>query len=650
MLRDYQQNMLDRLRDAWTKHRSVMVQMPTGTGKTHLMAEVIRRQIADERGLTSGGVLIVAHRRELIEQISQTLEAFGIDRERDKVYVESIQKLSRKNPPLPPTLRREGSADEVPSLVIIDETHHALAKTYRMLWEWWPEAKFLGLTATPCRLSGEPFTDLFDTLLQSWSIQQFIDKGWLSDFEYVSAAPDSMAMRQVASLNKRGADGDYQTKQMATVMDVPESVSHLYDTYREFVNGKKGIVYAIDRQHAQHIAEYYSERGVRTAVIDAKTPAEERRRLVEAYRKTPNWLDVLVNVDIFSEGFDCPEVEFIQLARPTLSLSKYLQQVGRGMRISEGKEAVTILDNVGLYQTLGLPTDERDWRQMFTGNLAGRGVHGESEKPVIIREGESGKALVNLEMVRIKRRGEKNTGVEIFMKGGRYGVLNDGKVTCAAEFEHIRRIKDSDYFAIATYPYAVFKGKTTVISLTGMDLRASLYGKVTHHGDVFEGETINGQRTYWDGVGLRYYNKLPEFVTIGGVEMVCRDGKYLLRRHGQGQKEPVGKHDIWYNNDILWMKNTLVVKQTGMAYAIAAYGPCCFFVVSSNISQGRYLRIELNGRISADHIGYLGWWHRATDKPEWGRTKMVRASSGKMDYVDPEYVRRANNVIAYHEG
>ena len=237
------------------------------------------------------------------------------------MVVESIQKLSSPTSQLSPVNYQ---------LVIVDEAHHALAKTYRMLWERWPEAKFLGLTATPCRLSGEAFTDLFEVLLQSWTIQTFIDKGWLSDFEYVSAAPDNRMMQQVRGLRKRGLGGDYQEKEMCAVLDVPESIEHLYKTYKSFADGKKGIVYAINQQHARHIDAYYREQGVNCCVIDSRTPAKERQRMVEDYRN--GRIDVLVNVDIFSNGFDCPEVEFIQLARPTLSLSLYLQQVGRGMR------------------------------------------------------------------------------------------------------------------------------------------------------------------------------------------------------------------------------------------------------------------------------------------------------------------------------
>ena len=446
ILRNYQQEMLDKLHEAWTRCRSVMVQMPTGTGKTVLMAEAIRseklRVKSEEFASAQHSILIVAHRRELLEQIRETVEFFGIDMEKEHVVVESIQKLSRNL-----------SFSLNPSLVIIDEAHHALADTYRMLWERWPEAKFLGLTATPCRLSGEPFTDLFDVLVQSWSVREFIDKGWLSDLDYISVKGDSPAVRKVAGLDKRGTDGDYQTRQAALVLDTEESIGHLYRSYRQFADGKKGIVYAINRDHAQHIATYYQEQGVRCEVIDSKTPAKVRQKAVEDYRQQA--LDVLVNCEIFGEGFDVPEVEFIQLARPTLSLAKYLQQVGRGMRISEGKEAVLILDQVGMYQTFGLPTDERDWRGMFLGQQAGKGNQG-NVRGIVVRDDLNDKELVNLEMVRIKRRGETHQGLEVFLQEGRYGIMKDGKVICAPEIEKVERT-EAPYFAMCVYPYMVWK-------------------------------------------------------------------------------------------------------------------------------------------------------------------------------------------------
>ena len=168
MLRDYQQDMLDRLCEAWQRHRSVLVQMPTGTGKTVLMAEAIKRLRMEDGEWRMGcadRVLIVAHRRELIEQIRRSLPQ-PLQRE-GSVVVESIQKLSRELSKAE-FLRPFGSKrPEVErsilhspfSIIIVDEAHHALARTYRMLWERWPEAKFLGLTATPCRLNGAAFTD-----------------------------------------------------------------------------------------------------------------------------------------------------------------------------------------------------------------------------------------------------------------------------------------------------------------------------------------------------------------------------------------------------------------------------------------------------------------------------------------------------------
>lgn len=508
VLRDYQQKMLERLQRAWMAHRSVMVQMPTGTGKTVLMAQAVSMVCGD--GLKQAGeVLIVAHRRELIEQIKGTVALLMPD-SNGHVAVESIQKLSR--------LMSDGRSkmEDVPfspSLVIIDEAHHALAKTYRLLWERWPEARFLGLTATPCRLNGAPFTDLFDVLLQSWDIQEFINRGWLSDFDYVSAAPDSEALRMVALLDKRGADGDYQQRQLATVMDVPESIRHLYRTYQEFADGKKGIVYAINRQHAQHITEYYQQQGVRCAVIDSQTRAADRTQLVDDYRK--GMLDVLVNVDIFGEGFDVPEVEFIQLARPTLSLSKYLQQVGRGMRISEGKAAVLILDNVGLYQTFGLPTEERDWLLTFLGKESGKGERGKA-RPVVVQENlKEEKTLVNLEMVRIKRHGEQRAGLEIYIQNGKYGFLKDGREICGPEFEKVNRLK-APYFAMGVYPFYIYKNRVDIVDMEGRLMRPGLYGPVKNEGDVFVGTDSAGKTDYWDAKGDDTTGRCPALSVSDG--------------------------------------------------------------------------------------------------------------------------------------
>ena len=359
---DYQEDMVKRVQEAFRHHDSVMVQMPTGTGKTYLLAALVGLFLKEE-------VWVVAHRRELVSQIKDTLEKFFSSLKSTSIKVISIQWLSR----------HYGEMEEKPGLIVIDEAHHALAETYAEVMNAYPKAKKLGLTATPYRLNGKGFTDLFDTLLCSWSMERFIAEGRLSLYDYYSIKPDSAAQLQIDSLQKRGADGDYQQKELNEVMDVKPSLERLCLTIKEYVSGRKGIVYAISIQHAEHIAEFYRENGIKAVAISSKTPSSLRKELIERFKSssllsslnsTSDEIEVLVSVDLFSEGFDCPDVEFIQLARPTLSLAKYMQMVGRGLRVAEGKDYCVILDNVGLYKRFGLPSVDRDWQSMFEGRTS----------------------------------------------------------------------------------------------------------------------------------------------------------------------------------------------------------------------------------------------------------------------------------------
>ena len=364
-LYDYQREMSERIEAAFRSCQSVMVQMPTGTGKTVLLSEVVK---SEERRVKNPWVWIVVHRRELVEQIRETLEtmlsspcstsgtALSLLLDDSRIKVMSIQWLSRHYQEM----------EEIPSLIVIDEAHHAVAKTYKEVMDAFPEAKKLGLTATPCRLTRRGFTDLFDVLLQSWSAKKFIADGWLSLYDYMSIREDSEDWRLVNSLKKRGADGDFSLREMSEKLNVQPSIKRLCDTVMRYAANKKGITYAIDIAHAEHIAEAYRQHGINAVAISSKTPLEERKAIIERFKETsvgdccgkPCYaslgltkplgetlsvdykadvrdktleqkanIQVLVNVDLFGEGFDCPDVEFIQLARPTLSLAKYLQQV-----------------------------------------------------------------------------------------------------------------------------------------------------------------------------------------------------------------------------------------------------------------------------------------------------------------------------------
>ena len=485
---DYQEDMKERIEKALRLHRSVMAQMPTGTGKTYLLTAVIDSFVSNN---PMEKVWIVAHRRELVSQIDETVRKFhSYSASNTSSLLSSVKAMS-----IQWLMRHYDEIEEEPGMIVIDEAHHALAKTYKEMWERFPKAKFLGLTATPCRLNGKGFTDLFDVLVQSWSVPEFISKGRLATYDFVSIKSDGVTQRLIDSLQKRGADGDYQNKEMDMLLNKKPSIERLYQSLEEFGKDRKGIVYAINISHANAIAEFYREHGIAAVAIDSKTPSSLRKELIERFKAssfssfsekqssglhhdfskiTPSlftikegstshpdpltlrgeggnrptrcseplrskdggpskvspdcagWnrltdaclrpadgltatclragdglgatclrpadrladgaadrlgatclrpadelapIQVLVNVDIFSEGFDCPDVEFVQLARPTLSLAKYLQMVGRGLRVAKGKKNCVIIDNVGLYRVFGLPSQVWNWNAMFEGKL-----------------------------------------------------------------------------------------------------------------------------------------------------------------------------------------------------------------------------------------------------------------------------------------
>lgn len=371
-LRDYQQEAKEKIFGEWNRVDNVLYQMPTGTGKTRLFTSIIRDiSLASLQEHVRKGILIVAHRTELIEQIDESLNKYRIphgiiagafkDR-RDlllPVQVASIQTITHPS-------NRQLADSFYADFIIIDEAHHATAQSYTKLWNYYPESKKLGVTATPWRMDGRGFRRIFDSLITSMSIKEFLEKGWLAPYKYYSVPFDSRIRSEIDSIKEFGIDGDYKTTALEQVVDTGRIRAQLLDSYFEFVKGKKGIIYSISRRHSEHICQQFLDAGIRIADIDSETPAHLRKKLVQDFKKGE--LDVIVNVDIFSEGFDCPDLEFVQLARPTRSLVKYIQQVGRGLRKNGDKQCL-ILDNVGMYGRFGLPDDDRPWEEYFQGNL-----------------------------------------------------------------------------------------------------------------------------------------------------------------------------------------------------------------------------------------------------------------------------------------
>lgn len=386
---DYQQEMLNKIIQTLTTEtldgvsynekgkkvkvgNSVMVQMPTGTGKTYLMAAVVKWFIDTH---DKGEVWLIAHRRELVEQMQQTLNRFCLaysEKEEElkakvRIRVLSIQWLTRHQI----ELERKGC---VPGLIVVDEAHHALADSYQDVFVRNHEALKIGMTATPCRMKKASFGRLFKRLLTSPATSDFILRGYLSPYNYVVIAKTSTDQQIINLLKGRGSDGDYAVKEMDEKLNIPQAIQRLYNSVEKYAPGKKGIVYAIDIGHAKAIAECYNALGIKAVALDSKTSTKTRQRMVEAFRK--GGLDCLVNVNLFDEGFDCPDVEYIQMARPTLSLAKYLQMVGRGLRINkeDPDKVCMIIDNVGNYRKFGYPDKPRNWAAMYAGLAAGKGT------------------------------------------------------------------------------------------------------------------------------------------------------------------------------------------------------------------------------------------------------------------------------------
>ena len=503
-LYDYQEDMKGCIEGELRLHRSVMAQMPTGTGKTYLLTAVIDSFVSNN---PMEKVWIVAHRKELVSQIDETVRKFhSYSASNTSSLLSSVKAMS-----IQWLMRHYDEIEEEPGMIVIDEAHHALAKTYKEMWERFPKAKFLGLTATPCRLNGKGFTDLFDVLVQSWDVPEFISKGRLATYDFVSIKSDGMTQRLIDSLQKRGADGDYQNKEMDMLLNKKPSIERLYQSLEEYGKDRKGIVYAINISHAQKITKLYQEHGVKAIAIDSKTPATERQQDIEAFKKGD--IQVLVNVDIFSEGFDCPDVEFVQLARPTLSLAKYLQMVGRGLRVAKGKKNCLIIDNVGLYRVFGLPSQVWNWNAMFEGKLK---VGKKKETP---KDREF--FLMN----------EKQDDIQIHLDSEMMMVMSHEELLQTIQYREF--VDSKGEFAIIKLP----DGKMTVVNRQGE--------QVLEPGDYYDMKLLDGNilfyrprrkaKCYYDLLAKAVIDdgtnvaEAPEVVNIKGWEFIEYNDIFMSR-------------------------------------------------------------------------------------------------------------------------
>lgn len=337
-LRSYQAEAVDRI---GTSGRTLLV-VPTGGGKTALSASIIAGH--------PGRVLFVAHRLELINQTARTLERFGVtdigvvraDDERTdpnaRVQVASIQTLVRR--------KDLGDFD----LVFIDEAHRATADSYQTVFERWPEAQHIGLTATPVRMNGKPLGDVYDRLVVGAEYEKLIADGFIAQPLVYSTPkpPDLSGVRTVA--------GDYHEGDLAEVMQ--NLVGNVVDELAAKREGRRGVVFAVRVDHSKALVDRFNGAGLRAAHLDGETPLDERKAILSRLERGD--LDAVSNVGILTEGWDMPCVKIASIARPTKSLSLWMQMAGRILRPWNGLQPI-LLDHGGNVDRHDLPTVDREW-------------------------------------------------------------------------------------------------------------------------------------------------------------------------------------------------------------------------------------------------------------------------------------------------
>lgn len=347
-LRPYQQQAVHDLRLAIRAGaRAPLLVAPTGMGKTVIMADILR-SIAS-RGRTA---MVLVHRRELIAQTSAKLTladvphgiiAAGVASADAPIQVASVQTLAR---------RLQHIAAQ-PDLIVIDEAHHAIAGTWGRTLSHWPDALRLGVTATPLRRDGRGLREVFDHLVLGPSTADLIADGFLCPAR-IYAPP---AIADLSNLRRRA--GDYAADQAADAMDRPTVTGDAIAHYKRLASGQRAIAFCCNVNHAEHVCTAFNQAGIRSATLLGST--DPLRRDAAVARFAAGDLQVLVTVDVVSEGFDIPAAGCAILLRPTQSLGLYLQQVGRVLRPAPGKAAAIVLDHVGNVHRHGFPDDPRDW-------------------------------------------------------------------------------------------------------------------------------------------------------------------------------------------------------------------------------------------------------------------------------------------------
>ncbi|NRO59209.1 DEAD/DEAH box helicase [Lactobacillus helveticus] len=300
------------------------------------MAEIARRTTQN-----NNRVMFLIHRKEVLNQAVETFKNQGVDS--DLLTAGMVQTLTRRVDKLP-----------TPNVILVDEAHHALAKSYQRILNKFPKAIVLLFTATPHRTGQAQLDQIADDIIVGQSIHELTDKGFLAPFRYFQPPNDFNS-----KLLKRSSTGDFTNESMQEAMST-KIFGHIVKQYKRIASGMQAVVYTYSIDSAIKIAAEFNSEGISAIEVDGMTPKEKRAVAVKKFREQE--IKILVNVNLFTEGVDLPNVDCVIMARPTASLALYLQFSMRCLNPRPGKTAI-IIDHANNFKQFGYPDDDRDWKQ-----------------------------------------------------------------------------------------------------------------------------------------------------------------------------------------------------------------------------------------------------------------------------------------------
>lgn len=335
-LRPYQTDLIEKVVKSMRKgHKRIIVQSPPRTGKTVVMAEIARRTTAN-----NNQVMFLIHRKEVLDQAKATFLSQGVNP--DYLNAGMVQTLTRRVNIIKP-----------PKLILIDEAHHVLAKSYQRILGKFPDTYVLMFTATPIRTGRMQMDQVADDIIIGQSIHELTEQGFLAPFRYFQPPNDFDS-----KLLKRSSTGDYTAESMKDAMST-QIFGHIVKQYKRIASGMQAVVYTYSVDSAIKVANEFNDEGISAVEVDGNTPPEARNEAVRDFKNKK--LKILVNVNLFTEGVDLPDVDCVIMARPTMSLALYLQFSMRCLNPREGKTAI-IIDHANNFKKFGYPDDDRDWK------------------------------------------------------------------------------------------------------------------------------------------------------------------------------------------------------------------------------------------------------------------------------------------------